>query len=384
VAFGLTSEHRLAQIATSVIARYYGRPPAYTYFDGCSTGGRQALMLAQRYPDDFDGILAGAPASNLAPLSGMLNPWLIQANTGPDGHQILTAEKLPALHAAVMTQCANSTGVIVDPRRCGFQPASIRCHAHVDNATCLTPSQVTTVRKFYLGPTDAAGRSLYNGGMPYGSELGWAATFIAPANDQGAPGDTYTARIALSYLTDLGYLHNPPAGYTLADVRFTDRAFAALNVLGDAIYDANDPDLTAFRDHGGKLLIYHGWADPAIPPWSTIDYYAAMEGMMGGFAASQDFSRLYLIPGAYHCLIGPDFTDPSQIAMPELLTPLMDWVQHGTAPARVPAPIVSLADYSVLVDQTVMPTDALVSVRPAFGSLNGHYAYIGRYGHAAG
>ncbi|HEY1486069.1 MAG TPA: tannase/feruloyl esterase family alpha/beta hydrolase [Micromonosporaceae bacterium] len=383
VAFGLTSEHRLARYAKTVIARYYGHPPAYSYFDGCSTGGRQALMLAQRYPDDFDGILAGSAAANLAPLSGMLDPWLIRANTGSDGHAILTAEKLPALHAAVMKRCADSDGVVVDPRRCDFQPASIRCHG-TDGATCLTPAQVDAVRKFYLGPTDTAGNSLYNGGMPYGSELGWTATFIAPAADRGAPADTPDGRIALSYLKDLGYLRNPPAGYTLYDVQFTDHAFAALNVLGDAIYNANDPDLTAFRAHGGRLLLYHGLADPAIPPWSTIDYYAAVERTMGGYAASQSFSRLYLIPGGYHCLIGPDYTDPTQIALPELLTPLMAWVQRGVAPGRIPAPIVALADNSVLVDQAVSPYDALAPVRSAPGSLNGHYHYIGQYGHVTG
>jgi Tannase and feruloyl esterase len=377
VAHGLTSEHSLAQLAKAVIRRYYGRPATYDYFDGCSTGGRQALNLAQRYPDDFDGILAGAPADNLAPLSGMLNPWLIQSNTGTTGHQILTAEKLPALHAAVMAQCGDSDGIITDPRLCAFQPASMRCPAGTDTPTCLTDAQVTAVDKFYRGPTDAAGRSLYNGGLPYGSELGWTATFIAPASDTGAPADTYDGRISLSYLKYLGYLHNPPAGFTLADVRFTDSAFAKLNILGNLIYNADNPDLTAFRADGGKLIMYHGWADEAIPPWSTIDYYAAVEHTMGGFAASQSFSRLYMIPGAYHCMLGPDFNDPTQIALPELLTPLMDWVQRGIAPGAVPAPILSLSDYSTVVDQTVTPYDALAPVRSAPGSLNGRYVYLG-------
>ena len=377
--FGLTSEHSLAQLSKAVMSRYYGRPAAHAYFDGCSTGGRQALTLAQRYPTDFNGIIAGSAAANVAPLSGMLDPWLVQSNTGPDGHQVLTPEKLPALHAAVIRQCGDSDGIIVDPRQCAFQPASIRCPADTDKPTCLTAAQVTAVRAFYRGPSDAAGRSLYNGGMPYGSELGWSASFIAPASDTGAPADTFDGKIALSYLKYLGFAHNPPAGFTLTDVRFTDAEFAKLNVLGDAIYNANDPDLSAFRNHGGKLIIYHGLADPVIPPWSTIDYYAAVEHTMGGFAASQGFSRLYLIPGAYHCLFGPDFNDPTQIAMPELLTPLMDWVERGVAPGAVPAPIVSIADSSVLVDQTVQPDNALAPVRSAPGSLNAGYDYIGHY-----
>lgn len=376
--FGLTSEHSLKQLAKAVITRYYGRPPAYSYFDGCSTGGRQGLILAQRYPTDFDGIIAGAPAGNLAPLAGMLDPWLIQHNTDRAGHQILTAEKLAALHAAVIGQCGDAHGIIADPRRCTFQPASIQCPPGTDTAPCLTTAQVSAVRAFYRGPTDTAGGSLYNGGVPYGSELGWA-TFVAPAADTGAPADTYDARIALNYLKYLGYAHNPPDRFTLAGVRFTDRELARLNVLGNAIYNANNPDLTAFRAHGGKLLIYHGLADPAIPPWSTIDYYAAVEHATGGFAASQRFSRLYLVPGAYHCLVGPDFNHPAEIATPELLTPMIAWVERGVAPQAVPAPIIALPDYATVIKQTIAPYDALAPAPAAATSLNGNYDYHGHY-----
>jgi hypothetical protein len=376
--FGLTSEHSLSRLSKAVIARYYGRPPTHAYFDGCSTGGRQALILAQRYPTDFDGIIAGAPTSNLAPLA-LLTAWEVRNNTGPDGHQVLTAEKLPTLHAAVLRRCAGDNGLIADPRRCDFQPATIQCPNGVDAPSCLTPAQVRAVRAFYRGPTDPAGRSLYNGGQPYGSELGWQDTFIAPASDTGAPADTYAARITLSYLKDLAYAHNPPDTFTLGDVRFTDGEFKRLNRLGDAIYNANNPDLTAFRDHGGKLILYQGWADPITPPWATIDYAAAMQHTMGGFAASQRFSRLYLIPGAYHCLFGPSSADPAELAVPELLTPLMDWVERGIPPGEVPAPIITLSDLQLLVDQTVEPYNALAPVAPAPGSLNGHYDYIGHY-----
>jgi hypothetical protein len=379
VVFGLTSEHSLAQLAKAVIQRYYGTPATHAYFDGCSTGGRQGLMLAQRYPADFDGILAGAPASNLAPLGGLLQPWLIRSNTGPGGGQVLGSEKLPALHAAVVGACGDSHGIVADPRQCGFDPAAIRCAAGTDSPACLTPVQVTAVRAFYRGPTDAAGRSLYNGGMTYGSELGWLGGFVGPAADPGAPGDTFAALIALNYLKYLAYVHNPPTDFTLADVRFTDPEFARLNHLGDAIYNANDPGLGEFRNHGGKLILYHGWADQAIPPWSTIDYYAAVEKTMGGFAASQAFSRLYLVPGAYHCLIGPDITAPTELVAVDFLTPLIDWVEHGVPPGGVAAPIVPLGGPGTVVPQTVQPYDALAPVHPAPGSLNGNYDYIGHY-----
>jgi hypothetical protein len=352
--FGLTSEHSLARVAKTVIAAYYGHPPTHSYFDGCSTGGRQALMLAQRFPADFDGILAGAPTADLTGLSGMFNPWLIQHNTDAHGRAILTPDKLPALHAAVLARCANADGVVADPRQCDFDPASLRCPVGTDTASCLTPAQVSAVQAFYSGPTDARGHRLYAGGQAYGSELGWSATFVGDP-----PSATWAARISLSYLKDLAYLRNPPADFTLADVRFTQAELGRLNVLGDAIYDATDPDLRAFRAHGGKLILYHGTADPAVPATATIDYYAAVERAAGGFAASQRFSRLYVIPGGYHCLVGPGFTTPDEIALAELLTPLIAWVEQGTPPGEVPAPILPLTDAGQYVDQTVQPFDAL-------------------------
>jgi feruloyl esterase len=275
--FGLTSEHSLAQMARAVITAYYGRPALFTYYDGCSTGGREALMLAQRYSRDFNGVIAGAPAGNLAPLA-LLNAWLVAANTDPGGRQILAAGKIPALHAAVVQACGNARGIIADPRHCGFRPASIQCPPGQDTASCLTPAQVRAVREFYRGPTDKRGRSLYNGGQPYGSEVGWIGNFVQPAADTAAPADTTDAAMALNYLKYMAFWPNPPDDFTLADVKFTDTEFRKLNMLGDAIYNANNPDLRAFAAHGGKLILYHGWADQTIPPWSTLDYYAAVDG----------------------------------------------------------------------------------------------------------
>ncbi|HEY6594883.1 MAG TPA: tannase/feruloyl esterase family alpha/beta hydrolase [Asanoa sp.] len=352
--FGLTSEHSLAGVARAVMAAFYGRPPAHSYFDGCSTGGRQALMLAQRFPADFDGIFAGAPAADLSGLGGMFNPWMIQHNTDPHGRPVLTADKLPALHAAVLARCGNADRVVADPRRCDFDPASIRCPAGTDTASCPTPAQVGAVQAFYSGPVDLDGHRLYAGGQAYGSELGWSATFLGDP-----PPASWAARISLSYLADLAYLRNPPADFTLADVRFTRAELRRLNVLGDAIYDATDPDLRAFRAHGGKLILYHGTADPAVPVTATIGYYGAVERAAGGFVASQVFSRLYVIPGGHHCLVGPGFAAPDEIALAELLSPLIAWVEQGTPPGEEAAPILPLTDAGQHVDQTVLPFDAL-------------------------
>jgi feruloyl esterase len=379
VVFGLTSEHSLARMSKAIVTAYYGQPASHTYYDGCSTGGREALILAQRYPDDFDGIIAGAPAGNLAPLT-LFQAWMARSNTDPQGHQIVTAEKIPALHAAVLQACGNADGVIADPRQCGFDPASIGCPHATDTDACLTPDQVAAVRRFYRGPTDEDGRSLYNGGQAYGSELGWPGAFVQAATDTAAPGDTMAATVSLTFLKDMAFVPNPPEGFTLEDVRFTDREFRKLNKLGDAIYNANNPDLRAFAAHGGKLILYHGWADPAIPPWSTLDYYAAVERTVGGFGASQSFSRLYMIPGASHCLFAPDGTS---VNLADFLTPIISWVEDGVAPGQVEADTFSLSSQTVTFPQAVQPYDALAPVDPAPGSLNGHYDYIGTYAHVS-
>ncbi|HEY2668401.1 MAG TPA: tannase/feruloyl esterase family alpha/beta hydrolase, partial [Actinomycetota bacterium] len=290
----------------------------------------------------------------------------------------MTAEKIPALHAAVLQACGNADGIIADPRQCGFDPASIECQHATDTDACLTPDQVAAVRRFYRGPTDEDGRSLYNGGQAYGSELGWPGAFVQAATDTAAPGDTMAATVSLTFLKDMAFVPNPPEGFTLDDVRFTDREFRKLNKLGDAIYNANNPDLRAFAAHGGKLILYHGWADPAIPPWSTLDYYAAVERTVGGFGASQSFSRLYMIPGASHCLFAPDGTS---VNLADFLTPIISWVEDGVAPGQVEADTFSLSSQTVTFQQAVQPYDALAPVDPAPGSLNGHYDYIGTYGH---
>ncbi len=182
--FSSTSEHQLASVAKALIVDYYGRDPTYSYFDGCSDGGREALIEAQRYPHDFNGILAGAPADIQSELLGEIGTWNIRVNTGPGGREILTSEKLPALHAAVVRACGQGRGYVLDPRTCNFSPSSIECHGRATDS-CLTAAQVRVVVSLYRGPSDLAGQSLYPGGEPYGSELGWSAWFVKPSGDQG-------------------------------------------------------------------------------------------------------------------------------------------------------------------------------------------------------
>ncbi len=368
IVFGYTSEHSLANLAKAAIGAFYGRGPSDSYFDGCSDGGHEALDLAQRYPDDFNGIIAGAPANNWAPLLGLFESWLAVTNTDSQGHQILTQAKLPALHAAVMKACADADGVIQDPRNCTFDPASIMCPPGTDEPTCLTPAQVSAVREEYRGPADPAGRNLYDGGEPYGSELAWG-WFINPDTDNN-PADTVAGQFGLNYLKYMASVPNPPASFTLSDLKFTDEEYGRLEQFG-GVYNATDPDLSAFRAHGGKLIIYHGWADQAIPPFSTIDYYAAVERAMGGFASAQSFSRLYMVPGGYHCLGGGD---PAVTA--DFLTPLINWVEKGQAPGALTFPVIAQTTGSKITSLTVPPFDAAAPA-PRNNGLNSNYRYIG-------
>ena len=149
--FGSTSEHQLAVVAKALITGYYGRRPTYSYFDGCSDGGREALIEAQRYPHDFNGILAGAPANIQSELLGELATWNIRVNTGPGGRAILTSQKLPALHAAVVRACGQGRGYVLDPRTCNFPPSSIECHGRT-TSSCLTAAQVRVVTSLYRAP----------------------------------------------------------------------------------------------------------------------------------------------------------------------------------------------------------------------------------------
>jgi feruloyl esterase len=372
--FGYSSEHQLATAMKAVIRAYYGRKPAFAYFSGVSDGGHEALVLAQRYPEDFDGIIAGAPANNWAPLAGQFGPWVAASNLSAEGKQILTAEKLPALHAAVMAACADANGVILDPRACTFDPASLRCPGGADRPDCLTDDQIDVVRKEYRGPTDKNGRNLSDGGEPYGSELAWFGWLVMPASDAAAPADTYAAQIGVAYLNDMAFLHNPTTPYSLGSVPFTEEMHKDLEQLG-GIYNATDPDLSLFRAHGGKIIIYHSWADQAIPPFATLDYYRAVERLAGGLPGAQRFSRLYMIPGLYHCPCGqPVDGDPATTV--QFMPQLVAWVERGEAPGAVTLPVTAQTTGAHLTSLTVEPFDPLKPA-PHNDGLNSNYAYIG-------
>jgi hypothetical protein len=335
--YGYQSEHALAVVSKDIISDYYGVSPSYSYFDGCSDGGREAMEMAERYPDDFNGIIAGAPEIIAGPLNAELQTWQYRVNTDANGNAILTSDKLAALHAAVIDACAGDDGVndgiITDPRSCHFDPTSIQCPAGVDTVSCLTADQVRVVKDIYQGPEDGSGRRLYPGGLPYGSELAWAgfAVPVTPAGGGPVPSQAALVYFGLSqpYLRyqslPVGQLGPDPSQW-----RFDDQSFRSLFPTADT-YDAMDTNLSAFRRHGGKLIMWQGWADQAIPPFGTVDYYDVLSRRMGGSAATQQFARLFMFPTVYHC--GGGYASSSY----DLVLPMVNWVEQDTAPASITA-----------------------------------------------
>jgi hypothetical protein len=324
--FFYRAPHVVSVASKRIIAAYYGSPPTRSYFNGCSTGGREGLLLAQRYPHDFNGIVAGAPAAFMGPLFGVYFTWMVRANIGADGSPILTEAKLPALHDAVMAACDRLDGLadgqIDDPQRCHFDPASIQCAPGTDSANCLTPAQVDVARKAYDGPVDSSGRRLYPGGVPRGSELSWDGFFV--------PNPQFGSITPLpdGYLRYVGYPIGAPTS-SVAGFRFTVselNRLTAEGVKGNAL----SLDLSQFRRAGGKLIIWQGWADGNISVFGTLDYYQRLWQANGGLRETQQWARLFMVPTLYHCGLGGE-----KLNTFDPFPQLVNWVEHGRAPSQV-------------------------------------------------
>ena len=322
--FAYRAQHLTAVAAKALIRQYYGQNPRYSYFSGCSDGGREALMEAERYPEDFNGIAAGAPAMNFITQNTFYHGWNARVNTGADGQAILTAGKLPLLHKAVLDACDEldglKDGLISNPPACKFDPAIVACKAGQDESTCLTAAQATAAKEIYSGAHDSAGHKFVISGPQPGSELSWQGVYVP----QGAGGAIFSAGIALGTIKYLAYPKPLASDFELKDFQFTQANFDAIKPM-HAIYDATDPDLSKFSASGGKLLLYHGWSDPHISPLNSVAYYNALQKTMGEAKAAK-FARLFLFPGGYHCNGGDG---PFDFA---LLSTIMSWVEGGVAP----------------------------------------------------
>ncbi|MBI1684291.1 tannase/feruloyl esterase family alpha/beta hydrolase [Caulobacter hibisci] len=332
--FAYRGVHLTSVASKALIARFYGQAPRYSYFSGCSDGGREALMEAQRFPGDFDGIAAGAPAMVFTVQNSFYHAWQAASNTGPDGKSVLIASRLPILHAAALASCDAVDGLkdgqIDDPRACRFDPVVVQCKPGQASDACLTAAEVETARKLYDGPRDAAGKPFTLGQPQVGSELSWAGVFVPRSVDQ-VPGSWGMAEQPVKYLLSPT---NPPANYGLADFKFTAEQFEGLKAM-HPLYDATETDLSPFAAKGGKLILWHGWSDPHISPLNTIAYHNGVVAQMGQ-AKADAMMRLFVFPGLYHCFGGDGL---SQF---DIVSPLMAWVEAGQAPNAVIAAKVDL------------------------------------------
>lgn len=312
--YAFRAPHVAGVIARAVVQRAYGRPARRAYFSGCSNGGREALQMAQRYPYDYDGIIAGAPSMRWSNL--FINLYWF-SNRVYGGHAVLDDSALKLLHRHVVAQCdgidGKLDGLIDDPRKCHVDLAAITCRPG-ESTNCLSPAQAEAAREIYDGPRDASGRRIaYSSALP-GSELAWDAF----------PGiETYPLSV-FRYQS-----FSPPAGprFTPDESKLAD--YARRSGGSDALLSATNPDLRRFRDNGGKLLSYMGWADPIGGVHETLDYYATVERVMGGRQATQAFYRLFMVPGMNHCSGGEG---ASQI---DWLAALDAWVDDNKPPDTV-------------------------------------------------
>ncbi len=325
VDFAHRGVHVTVLAAKALINAFYGQAPRYSYFSGCSDGGREALIEAQRYPKDFDGIAAGAPALNFTVQNSFHHGWLAKVNTGADGHAILAAIDMKPLHAAVLAACDGLDGLvdeqITDPRACRFDPVGLTCKGDYRPGECLTRTQIDAVRAIYDGARSPSGKRLEVGPLQPGSELEWVGVFV-PRERTGRIGSESMALDTINHL-----LFSPDRTYSIASFPFIEETLAS-EEPARALYSADNPDLGGFAGHGGKLILWHGWSDPHISPLNTIDYYERVGRQMG--AGTRDgFVRMFLMPGMGHCGGGDG---PSEFP---LLAGLMAWVESGSAPAEM-------------------------------------------------
>lgn len=326
VDFAYAGMHKTTLISKALIAAYYGQPPARNYYVGCSDGGREGLQEAQRFPEDYDAMVLGAPTIDEVTTNTVYHAWGIRTNTGPDGGPILTADKIPALAAAVSESCGDAGGLVQDPRACDFDPATMLCDGAA-SADCLSEAQADVVRKLWEGPVDETGAHLAARAMPKGSELAWIKTMVPEAGvtemSHRTLGDGAWAYDFPNYMARF----DAPTGITYANMAFDRATFDRLHALS-GLYDPTNPDLSAFADRGGKLILWTGWADSGVSPYIALNYVDAVRQTMGA-DATDAFLTFYGLPGVYHCGGGP------QTARMDFLTPLIAWAEDGVRPDRV-------------------------------------------------
>lgn len=309
--FSYRATHVATLAGKAIVERYYGQHPNKSYFMGCSTGGYQGLTEAQRFPWDFDGIIAGAPDMDEADLA-VRGIWLKQHYIGRDGQPVLDAHALQLLHQGALARCdlddGVKDGIISNPVHCQFDPAVLQCRGN-QTRECLTAAQVSAAKAIYGTPVTSNGQVLSTRGVFPGSELNWAED-LAHVWGEG-------------FFSDTGILSIPGKEWTFRDFDF-DRDYSRSGA--GVIFDDTNPDLRKLKRAGAKLIVYQGGNDTAEIPGAIVDYYETVEKTMGGAAATEDFFRFFIIPGMNHCGGGD-----GAFAF-DYLSYLEAWVERGQAP----------------------------------------------------
>lgn len=304
--------HQMTVQAKAIVAAHYGRKPQRSYWSGCSTGGRQGLLEAQRFPEDYDGMVIQAPANHWV---GLMSYSLLvqQALTDPAG--ALPPAKLPLIREAAIAACDAADGItdrlIGNMQQCKFDPGALAC-ATGDGPDCLAAHEVEAARRVYRGPVNPRSGELILPGASPGSELEWGAY-------------TPTAfPIAQNFMRDIVFRQPAwdPLGFDF------DADLARARAVADKLYDASSPDLSEFVARGGKIILWHGWSDGIIPARGTVDYYNKAVAALGAGKAAGHL-RLFMAPGVNHCRGGEGADRFDHIGA------LEDWIEHGRAPGRL-------------------------------------------------
>jgi len=334
VDFGYRAIHEMTDKGKAIVQAFYGDAPRRSYFSSCSNGGRQALMEAQRYPTDYDGIIAGAPANYWTHLLtlAIMDSQALLAN--PDS--FIPPAKVPAIEAATLEACdaqdGVKDGVIDNPAQCHFDPAKLLCQG-ADSNTCLTAPQVAALKRIYDGARDSKGNLVFPGYSPGGETGGggWGLWITGSAPTK-----------SLMYAFGTHFFSNMMFNDANWDFKtfVLDRDMKVADEKLAPIFNATNPDLSAFKKRGGKLIMYHGWSDAAIPPTNAVNYYQSVISKMGA-KNSAAFLRLFMVPGMQHCGGGPGPSIFGQLGVAQsdpqhdVAAALEQWVDKGVAPEQI-------------------------------------------------
>jgi len=327
--FGYLATHRTAETAKAIVRQYYGHDAERSYFDGCSTGGRQGLMEAQRFPADFDGVISGAPVYDWtrALSAAIKNAQAAFPDPASITAPLVTPDNLKLVQRAALDACDAKDGVadglIDDPRVCHFDLKSVKRCDGAAAADCLTDAQREAIGKVYSPVRDTSGAVIYEG-QPVGGEGepgSWDA-WVTGVNPRTAGVPNLAWGFGTQFFRNFVFA-DPNWSYRGYDIAASWRRDTRLVAT---FMDADNPDLSAFRAHGGKLLLWHGWADPALNPLATIRYY---ESVIAKDASAAGDVRLFMLPGVLHCAGGPG---PDQF---DRLTAMTEWVEKGQAPSQL-------------------------------------------------